>query len=146
MRPVLAFLLLALAACGVFDGGDGQLETLLRNRMRWESLQLRDYDFDFQRMCYCGAESVEPVRVEVRNALVSRVVTLRTGADVTHQQYTSWPTVDSLFAWTERDFGHDYDLTISYDQNFRFPARVEGDIPLVVDDEFTRTANNLVRR
>lgn len=146
MRPWVPLLALSITACGLFDGADGELATLLRNRDRWTAMQIRDYDFEYRLSCYCPTEALEPVRIEVRNALVDRVVSLRNGADVTQQQFVRWPTVDSLFAWTERNFDGSYELEITYDRNFRFPARVAGDIPRYVDDEFTRTAQNLIPR
>jgi hypothetical protein len=147
MRRVIIGLCVLLAGCGG-DGflSGGGLVTLHRNRERWIDLGIRDYDFNFRRSCFCGSESTEPVRVEVRAGQLSRVISLTTAQDVTSTPYATWPTIDSLFVWTERSVGYKYRLTITYDAAHHFPAHVSGDIPDTVDDEFTHTATNLVRR
>jgi uncharacterized protein DUF6174 len=145
MRPLALAICALLAACDTITGGS-ELDKLRRNRDRWEALGIHDYDFHFQRSCYCGGGDLEPVRVEVRNAEISRVVSLRTGSEVVPSQYARWPSIDSLFLWTQRSFENGYNLDITYDATHRFPARVEGDLPHAVDDEFLHTATNFVRR
>jgi hypothetical protein len=147
MRRLALALCLLLGACGLFDflTGDSQRERLQRNRDRWESLQIRDYDFDFDRSCFCPPEILDPVRIEVRAGEISRIVNLQTGETV-QPQFFGWPTIDSLFAWTDRNFDVDYKLSITYDPTHHFPTRVQGDIPDAIDDEFVRTATNFVRK
>lgn len=147
MRGLISVLCILLVACdgsGFLSGGG--LGTLRRNHERWTDLGIHDYDFHFQRSCYCGAESTEPVRVEVRAGILSRVISVATGQDAAQSPYATWPTIDSLFVWTERSFSYDYKITILYDRAHHFPARVTGDFPGAIDDEFTHTATNFVRR
>ena len=145
MRHLVPLALVLLAACDLVTGGS-ELDKLRDNRDRWESFQFSDYDFEFQRSCYCGEDDTAPVRVEVRGDQIARIVNLRTGNDVVIDQYSWWPTIDSLFVWTERSLHNGYNLEIAYDATHRFPARVDGDIPRAVDDEFVHTSTNLVRR
>lgn len=142
MRRLFLLFLVPLTSCDLVTGGS-ELDRLRENRGRWELLQLSDYDFHFQRSCYCGQDYVEAVRVEVRGDRITRVVSLRTGIE---SQYSGWPTIDSLFAWTEQSFGNGYNLEISYDARHRFPRRVSGDIPRTADDEFVYTSTSFVRR
>jgi hypothetical protein len=144
MNRLVPLFLVLLAGCDLVTGGS-ELDRLRENRVRWESFQIADYDYQFQRSCYCGGD-LAPVRVEVRDAHIARVVNLRTGNDVTQDQGSRWPTVDSLFVWSERSIEHGYNLDIVYDASHRFPARVDGDIPRTVDDEFVHTATHFVRR
>jgi hypothetical protein len=147
MRRLILVLCVLLTGCGGagFLSGGG-LVTLHRNRERWTNLGIRDYDFNFRRSCFCGSESTEPVRVEVRAGQLSRVISLTTAQDVTSAPYATWPTIDSLFVWAERSFGHKYRLTVTYDAAHHFPASVSGDIPDAIDDEFTHIATNFVRK
>lgn len=147
MRRLAPILCILLGGCGAFDFLSGSLLTTLhRNRDRWTGLAIRDYDFEFHKSCYCGQETTEPVRIAVRGGDISRVVSTLTGQEVAPSQYVIWPTIDSLFVWTERSFGHGYKLTITYDAAHRFPAQVVGDIPGAIDDEFTNSATNFVRK
>lgn len=146
MRRVYPVLLVLVASCGIFDSfTGGGLLTLRRRQQQWLAQGIRDYDFDFHRSCFCGTPSIQPVRIEVRNSMVSRVINRSTGEVILPEEFTRWPTIDSLFVWTERAIENGYNVDISYDRTYRFPARVEGDIPDAIDDEFVNTAGNLVR-
>ena len=145
MRHIAALTvaLALLTGCGMFD--DDTETELLRNYQRWKSLDIHDYDFRFQRSCFCGGV-LDPVIVEVRGDTISVVRHANTGEVVYPGPFPYWPTVDSLFVWTLRRFDQDYELSITYDPTYRFPALVIGDLPRVIDDEFTNTASNLVER
>jgi len=144
MRRYTAIFCILLAGCGDFLSGPSQLETLRRNQVRWSSLQVRDYDFDYQKTCFCAPLATQPVRIEVRAGNISRVVSLVDGQTVVAQLI--WPTIDSLFVWTERALDGEYNITISYDPINHFPTRVSGDIPRVADEEFVHTSSNFVRK
>lgn len=147
MRALLLLSTLLLSGCGPLDFlSRSQLEVLRDNRERWTALQIRNYDYEHRRYCFCPPELNERVRIEVRNGAVTRVVVVATGADVPVNAYANWPTIDEVFDQTERQFGYGYDLKITYDHALRFPAKVVGDIPRAIDDEFTLVAENLVRR
>lgn len=151
-RPAHTLILLLAAAlvtaCDLSQifGGRSPREQLARNRERWEALGIRDYDFNYSVSCYCLPESTRPVRIEVRGGVVDRVTNRQTGEVVQPSPYLVWPTIDSLFRWTDASFEHGYRLTIRYDAAYHFPGYIEGDIPGAVDDEFVRSADNLVRR
>ena len=139
----LAILTLALSACSLFNTEDG-LEQLLRNRERWNALQLRDYDFDYRFVC--GVCIPPPFsRIEVRNRTVARVIERQSGDTITSRDF-HWPTIDSLFVWTEREFREGFELDITYDGAHHFPAHVSGDFVPTIDDEFSRIVSNFVRR
>ena len=135
-----------LSGCGLFDSLTGsQAEELRRNRERWAALDIRSYDYEHRKSCFCIPEVNQRVRVEVRNGVVMRTVNVATGEEISSPQVT-WPTIDELFDDTERLFDTDYNLKITYDRTLHFPARIVGDVPGAVDDEFTTTAENFVRR
>ena len=122
-----------------------QLEELQKNRKRWEALEIRSYDYEHRKSCFCVPAINKLVRVEVRDGVVARTVDLATGEEISDPHVT-WPTIDELFEQTERLFGTSYRLTIRYDRAMHFPTEISGDVPQTVDDEFTTTAENLVRR
>lgn len=122
------------------------MERLHHNRDRWEQLGIRDYDFEYRKSCFCPVELTNLHGIEVRAGVVVRVVNRLTGQVVSTGPTNLWPTIDSLFAQTERNFGYGYKLKITYDGAYHFPAYVSGDIPMAVDDEFTLWAEALTRR
>ena len=142
MRRLL-LLLPFTAACALFEDSTPR-EELVRRRARWEALGIRDYDFTFRRVCYCLPEDVQRVRVEVRAGSIARIVNRQTGEPVVSSD--RWPTVDSLFVWTERHFEDGYRITLDFDEVHHFPTRVTGDIPQYADDEFDYLSSEFVRR
>ena len=110
---------------------------LQANHTRWREAEIHNYDFDYQVFAFAPSP---PVTIEVRNDLVTRVVQRSTGEELDVRGY---PTVDSLFVWTERLTDSDYRLKLTFDPQFHFPSRVDGDIPHAADDEFTRLSGNL---
>ncbi|HJQ20520.1 MAG TPA: DUF6174 domain-containing protein [Gemmatimonadaceae bacterium] len=137
MRRWLPCLAIVALACGDGVGPVDQLLTLQRNESRWRAAGVHDYDFDYQLTAMVFAP---PVAIQVRNDLVFAVMSKSTGAAL---PVDGWPTVDSLFVWTRRDLGiPDYNIQITYDGQYHFPAVVSGDIPNAADDEFTRAASH----
>jgi hypothetical protein len=145
MRRLLPLMALVLVGCDLSDifGGRSPEEELERRKSRWERLALSNYDFDFRRSCgECLPESLTPVRIEVRNDVVVRVLRLSTLEPM--PPGGSWPTIDSLFARNESRFREGYLLSIRYDPAYHFPSSVSGDVPVMVDDEFGETVENFV--
>ncbi len=141
MRRFVPLLALAAAGCGIFDVFyTDTIERLHKNRKEWDALGLSDYDYTYQRVCFCANVSV--VRIGVRDDTLHQVVDVATGLELPRQA-NLWPTVDSIFAWVERDARAGFDLKITYDGTLRFPGRVEGDLKGAIDDEYTLTAVNL---
>jgi hypothetical protein len=146
MRHGILALSLLLSGCGIFGFLSGsQVEELRRQRERWEALEIRSYDYEHQKGCYCVPEINQRVRVEVRNGVVARTVNVASGEEISHPQIT-WPTIDELFDRTEELFGTGYKLKITYDRTRHFPTEIIGDVPDAVDDEFTTTVRNFVPR
>ena len=146
MRHVFLALSLLLSGCGIFDSlSESQVEELRRQRQRWQALQIRSYDYEHQKGCFCVPEINQRVRVEVRDGVVVRTVNVATGEEISHPQVT-WPTIDELFDQTEELFGTEYRLKITYDPTRHFPTEIIGDVPRTIDDEFTTTVRNFVPR
>ena len=146
MRHVALALSLLLSGCGIFGFlTGGQVEELRRQRQRWQALEIRSYDYEHQKGCFCLPEIHQRVRGEVRDGVVARTVTVATGEEISHPQIT-WPTIDELFEQTEQLFGTSYKVKITYDSNRHFPTEIVGDVPGAIDDEFTTTVRNFVPR
>lgn len=145
MRRSIIILLLAATGCGFVDRvfGRDELHILRRNQGKWRALGIKDYSFRYQQTCYCAYTT--PVLIVVRDDTVYSVQERIYQLDLVLEPNHRWPTIDSLFAWTERNMGYGYKLDITYDGKFHFPGRVVGDLPMAIDDEYTSTATNLVR-
>ncbi len=152
MRPLATILLALTTSCNWISdpGGDGYRQDLLREldrrQVQWDTLEVHDYDFDYDLNCFCAPEAVQAVTIEVRNDQIVRVVN-ELGEEVLPQAGLTWPTVDSLFVWTRRYVNNRaYTVEVGFDLDFGFPNHLAGDVPRSVDDEFLHTAANLIVR
>jgi hypothetical protein len=118
-------------------------QDLERNRQRWASAQLHDYDFDYQLSCFCAPNATEAVHIAVRNDAVVSVVRTRDGLPANNG--IAWPRVDELFAGVERRLALGAArLDVTYDPTLGYPRSIIVDVnAMAVDDESTQSASNL---
>jgi Family of unknown function (DUF6174) len=127
------------------DRSDEERE-LTRNRQRWVSAGMHDYEYDFRRSCYCLAEATEEVHIVVRNDAIVSVVRTRDGRPAS-TQLTVWPRIDELFADVQQRLAQGAErLDVQYDATYGYPRAVVADVVLMMaDDEYALTAGNLRR-
>ena len=119
---------------------------LARNRQRWASARVRDYEFDFKRTCFCPSEATQQVHIVVREDVIVAVVRASDGQPAS-SDVTVWPRIDELFLDVEQRLEqHVERLDVTYDATLGYPRSILADIALMaVDDEYALTAGNLRR-
>ncbi len=126
---VVATVILSAAACtavanpvvrGKVEGGGSATELRLR-WAQWQTTGIRSYGFNLERSCFCTAEAITPVRVDVRDGRVVSVRALTDGRQLS-QQFV--PTIDSLFRWAIREADADGNVEVAYDPLLSFPVRL----------------------
>lgn len=130
--------LTALAGFAAFACSDplgpheGRLEEA---RVAWALAGPAGYEFVFQRFCFCGPDTVRPVRIDVRFGEVSAVTVVET--DEPLADLSSFPTIEDLFAEIEDAIERDaYSLDARYDGDLGYPVDVSIDyIENAVDEE-----------
>ena len=85
---------------------------------RWEDASYASYTFTAERSCFCTEEGRGPVRITVRNSVVTSVVMISTGAAV---DPSVWFTIDGLFDLIREQLDvlpsrldAEYDATLGY--------------------------------
>ena len=145
---VRGLLLLAVVSCSITatTGRSSEELELARNRQRWVSAGIHDYEFDFQRICFCLPEATESVHIVVRQDVVTSVVRTRDGQPAS-VRVTAWPRVDELFDDVQQRLDQRAErLDVRYDPTYGYPRSVVVDIVLqAADDEYSLTADNLRR-
>lgn len=141
-------LLLCIDGCAITtetSRSDAERE-LARNRQRWVSAGIHDYEFDFRRSCYCVPESTEGVHIVVRNDVVTSAVRSRDGLPAS-SAVSAWPRVDELFDAVQQLLEEGAErLDVTYDPTYGYPRSIVADVILMaVDDEYALTAENLRR-
>ena len=122
---------LAFAACGDAAGprSVGDAEAL------WQSQNLSSYSYVATHQCFCVFPP-GPVRVEVTEGQVSRVVVISTGAEIAT---TGWYTIDQLFDWVRSMTAPP---SVTFDARLGYPHRIEM-CCLADDSGFVYTASTL---
>lgn len=145
---VRGLLLLTAASCSITatTGRSSEELELARNRQRWASAGIHDYEFDFRRLCFCLDEATEPVHIVVRQDVITSVVRTRDGQPAS-MRVTAWPRVDELFADVQQRLDQRVErLDVRYDPTYGYPRSIVVDIALMAaDDEYSLTADNLRR-
>ena len=133
------------ASCSITEPGRGSRTVeLTRNRQRWASAGVHDYEFDYQLSCFCVTDATENVHVVVRGDQVSAAFRIRDGLPAT-RQFGKWPTVADLFDSVQRHIEAKSErLEVSYDPTYGYPRSIVADGSfMVADDESSQTASNL---
>ena len=143
-RSLLTVLAAALAACG---DSTGPADDLARNRALWQAEGSADYEFGFQRFCFCPEEAVRHVQIRVTAGAVVSVIDAQ-GQPVDSLAAARWFTftIDSLFGVVEHAIAVDaHRLTVRYDPEFGYPESIAVDYDAAtVDEEMLYSAHLLI--
>jgi hypothetical protein len=123
-RACSLVLTLLLSACGL--GPDDALDELARNRERWRSQRIADYQVRFRLICFCVLETTEPVILTVRRGSLVSVTRVSDGRPVDPTQWTGrYYTVDEMFALiAEAEARGADEVRVTYDAALGYPREV----------------------
>jgi len=145
-RVVIALLgLLMSVGCSITEPGRSRDDVeLSRNRERWATARVHDYEFDYQLLCFCAPEATEQVHIVVRGDQISAVTRTRDGLPALNQ-FGHWPTVSDLFDDVQQQIERKADrIDVAYDATYGYPKSISVDVYLMAaDDEFSQIASNL---
>ncbi len=143
--PRMAWVGLALLIGCASDPLEPEMDALSAARARWSTAGLRDYEFEFQRLCFCGPDFVRPLHLVVVDGSVSSATYLDTG-EPAMGPLDSFPTIEDLFDEIRAALDQGADSVVaSYDRDSGYPTRVEIDfIEQAIDDEMTFVVSALI--
>jgi hypothetical protein len=134
----------SLAACEDASGPGGDLSD---NWRKWRALRPDQYEFQFRRICFCGGEATEPVRITVNGDQVTAVVREADGQPVPPQQAELFfrVTIDSIFGVVAAAIAQQAsELRVTYHAVLGYPVATVVDYRLnVADDELMLSAQLL---
>ena len=121
------------AACSLVEPGD--LGDLDEARQRWADTGSANYQYSFQRSCFCV--DTQPVRITVVNGSITEVLNLDTNEMVDSSRFQFYFTIDDFFDCIQESLDRGADeFTAMYDEVFGYPLDVDIDfIKQAVDDE-----------
>lgn len=137
-RRLAAIALIFLAGCDLITGTTPE-------RALWDALDIKNYDFVYGESCFCGFSRPNPVKLSVRDGVVSAATPV--GSYIgTMPALNTYPTMDSVFAILERaQKNTPSGVTVEFDPTYHYPTRIFVD-PLknAADDEVTYTVQSFV--
>ena len=122
----------------------GPASDLILNWLKWKEAAPDSYQYDFQRLCYCTTESIEPVRITVEDGQVVAVVRQSDGQPVPQPDadLRFRITIDSLFGIIAEAMDRDAsDIDVRYDPTLKYPTSAQIDyLTNAIDEELGFTA------
>ncbi|HJQ69495.1 MAG TPA: DUF6174 domain-containing protein [Blastocatellia bacterium] len=119
---------------------------LTKNRRKWDSKTTKNYQYEFQRVCFCLPAYTKRVKITVREGVAEQIQQANTGDAVDKAQYELYFTVDQLFDYIQAAIDKKAHLVkVNYDAEWGYPTVVEIDyIKNAIDDEMRFKTGKLV--
>lgn len=136
--------LLAVSA-GCDDGVGPASEHWSRNLAKWEAAGPTDYDYEYQRTCFCPPELTRAVRLEVRDGEVVAASFLDTEEAVPDTALARYPAIEDLFEEVRQAIEGSADsVFVAYDPKLGYPTEAFIDFArTAIDEEQGFTATSL---
>lgn len=137
LRGVVLATLLAPLACGELGPEIELLGELGSRRATWAAKRPYAYVYTLRRSCFCGPESLGPVRVSVEGDVVVERTYADTAEPVPAHLADLFPTVEGLFALVDHALASGaHEVAVEYEPALGFPQEVWIDYrERIADDE-----------
>ncbi len=118
---------------------------LQANKDKWLSKNIKEYQIEMQKICYCDPDAVRMMIFQISNDEIKEVLYADTGEAVNPSYYNDSNTIEGLFALVEQALNEKpEDIIIAYDEEFGYIKQVTVDYKAnLADDEFTFIVSNL---
>jgi hypothetical protein len=116
------------------------------NLALWESHRAVDYDYFYQRSCFCMEVMRTKYEVQVRNDTVDGAFSAEDGTPAKPDMLGNWlPTIEGIFDQIQSAIDQSaYSMKIQYNDTFGYPMSVSIDYnPMMADEELYVSAEGL---
>ena len=137
----------ALAGCnGESDDlppGKLSMSNFKKNRSKWESLQVDDYQMHYRLACFCLDDATSQRLVKVTGNQLDSAVNADTNAALLGETYETL-TIDELFGRIALEESRADKLYVEYDATYGYPTKISVDgNEQMADDEYTITVSDV---
>ena len=142
----IAAICLAAITSSVFAKSDDAQKRLTENRRKWTEKAIKNYQYEFQRICFCPPAVTKRVKLTVRDGVVENAQQADTGESVDKSKYELYLTVEALFDYIQAAIDKKaHAVNVVYDAEMGYPTSVDVDyIERAVDDEIRFRTGKLV--
>lgn len=107
-----------------------------RNRAKWASAMVSDYEFNFRWICFCALESMAPVNITVRENRIDGAAFVEGGAPVAIGGLGGYRTIDGLFDLLQEGIDKNaHSISVDYHPELGYPIDVWIDYDEAIADE-----------
>lgn len=148
-KTSLALLAFVMSACaGLVAEPSPTRQAYLDHLERWRDQAWVNYDMVYQRRCYCLPQHSRPLRLQVRNGVISQARYADDGARLDDGVEHDLKTVSDWFEVIEAASRYPAaSLDVDYDAAFGFPREIDIDYDKrIADDEQSVTIFEVIRR
>jgi len=120
-------------------------QSFIDNKTLWESQNIKNYEVDFQRICFCLPDITQPAKLTVINQFLSDAIYL-SGATVNQNNFFHFYTINKAFSLIQEAFNEGAaEIRVVYDIEHGFPksAFIDYDERLA-DEELQFRFSNLI--
>lgn len=106
---------------------------------KWSTFNLKDYQYQFHKSCYCLPENTREILVYVKNSSVYEAYYVESGEAVTGDEFTKLFTVEQWFAFIAQEANKKPDaIKITYNTEKGYPETIAIDYyKQIADDEIS---------
>ena len=106
---------------------------------RWQATHMSDYQFDFQRSCFCGPDITRQVTITVWGRAPLSIVYSDSGTAADSTLFRQYLTMERYFTFLQNEVaGHPATFTAVFDSSTGYPRQVFiDDVATIADDEVT---------
>jgi hypothetical protein len=145
-RAFIAAICLVALSSFIFARSDDAQKRLTENRRKWSSKAVKNYQYDFQRICFCVPAYTKPVKITAREGVAAQIEHADTGEAVDKAKFELYYTVAELFDYIQAAIDKKaHSIKVVYDDELGYPTSVEIDyIENAMDDEMRFKTGKLV--
>ena len=124
------------------------INKLNEHQLRWNSLNITEYKFEFEWKCYCSAEYTTPVILHVRDNEIIDVEWANASendAELVNPDVEKYHTISELFSFTSEYYAKKpYTMDVKFDDDHQFVTEMYADVEQnIADEEMGFVASNL---
>ncbi len=126
---LLCAILALLHGCILKDDRLADVQSKLdQNRKKWMSKVVSNYQFNFQWICYCGPEYVEPVNISVRENRIDGAVFVEDEVPVAVEGLERYRTIERLFDLLQEGIDKNaHTISAEYHPELGYPVKASID-------------------
>jgi hypothetical protein len=123
-------------------------QNLIDNQALWSAAGIDNYEFVYQRICFCPPEYTTPALIEVRDGAVWSVEYQDSEIHLDAPDTTMFPMITALFdVLTEAHDRNAVKVTVTFSADLGYPEDVDIDYAAnIADDELSFTVTEFVRK